>query len=285
MPHHLLRMNIATAAIELLKSIQRTRHWKWSTQTSAMSNLKAELLNLPLYTDQTAPIDLDPYPEWKAAMRTVTQLHNEEIPEPPPPNTRAEFENTRRELRGHPPARLYRTMTWVFAARSCDIGQLRPSDVVFNDEAPNPATPTVRVSLSLRRGKAARLRGPYPLASHLPREEASVLQQILGRKGPNQLLFSPLTETKDQVRTALRRVNQRLQLPSVRKGTTQLLAENARTDQEVMRLTGHTRVATLQRYTQYGRHPTGEAVTAQVAAGLILLGPSNAATRPQGPRT
>jgi hypothetical protein len=153
-----------------------------------------------------------------------------------------------------------------------DIGQLKARDVSFNP-LEDEAAPTVRVSLSVRRGKGARFRGPHTLASHLLRADASDLQQLVAGRGPSQLLFSPSGPLKHMVRASLGLSCPRTALPSVRNGATHRLTDHAATDEEVIRLTGHTRHATLRQYLGYGRHLTAEAVTAQDNAAHALLAP------------
>lgn len=270
MPSDLLQLDLATAAIALVNRMHRTRRWKWSTHAKALSNIRAALLNLPLYTNARTGVDLAKYPQWSAAV-TATHRYERETPaHPPPPIDRLQYQLTRQSLSQDPIPALYLGMMWSFAARAGDIGQLKARDIHFTPPA-DSSDPTVRVSLTVRRGKGARFRGPYTLASHLLRADASVLQQLMEHRRENQLLFSPLGPVKDKVRAALRLHNSEAALPSVRKGATRCLADQATSDEEVMRLTGHTRQATLQRYLGYGRHLTAEAVTAQDNAARALL--------------
>ncbi|KPA73100.1 TATE DNA transposon [Leptomonas pyrrhocoris] len=276
MPSDLLQLDLATAALTLVNRMHRARRWKWSTHTKALSNIRAALFNLPLYSNVQKRVDLTEYPQWTAAITAAHRFERETPSNPPPPIDIGQYRQAREHLRLHPIPSLYLGMMWAFAARAGDIGQLKARDVHFNPTT-NEAEPTIRVSLTVRRGKGARFRGPYTLASRLLRADASVLQQLLATRGPGQLLFSPLGPLKDTVRAALRLFNPSAALPSVRKGAARCLADNAATDTEVMRLTGHTRVATLQRYLDYGRHLTAEAVTAQDNAARALLVPNTSA--------
>lgn len=270
MPSDLLQLDLATAAIALVNRMHRTRRWKWSTHAKALSNIRAALLNLPLYTNVRTGVDLAKCPQWSSAVTAAHRFERETPSDPPPPIDRLQYQETRQSLSQDPIPSLYLGMMWAFAARAGDIGQLKASDVHLTPPT-NDSDPTVRVSLTVRRGKGARFRGPYTLASHLLRSDASVLQQLMQHRRTHQLLFSPLGPLKDKVRAALRLHNPTAALPSVRKGATRCLADQATSDEEVMRLTGHTRQATLQRYLGYGRHLTMEAVSAQDNAARALL--------------
>lgn len=270
MPSDLLRLDLATAAITLVNGMHKARRWKWATHAKALSNIRAALLNLPLYTNAKVGVDVTRFPQWTAAVTATHRFERETPPNPPPPINIVQYHQARQHLIQQPIPSLYLGMMWAFAARAGDIGQLRASDIHFNPTE-DAAAPTVRVSLTVRRGKGARFRGPYTLASRLLRGDASLLQQLVTRRGPRQLLFSPLGPLKDTVRAALRVFCPQAALPSIRKGATRCLANNAATDEEVMRLTGHTRPATLQRYLGYGRHLTAEAVAAQDNAARALL--------------
>ncbi|KPA73093.1 TATE DNA Transposon [Leptomonas pyrrhocoris] len=272
MPADLLRVDLATAAATLVTRIHRARRWQWSTHTKALSKMRAALYNLPLYTNVQKPYDVTQSPEWRAAVRTAHRFERETPANPPPPITIDEYRDARDHLCTNPLPRLFLSMMWAFAARAGDIGQLRVSDVHLNPSQADEA-PSGRLSLTVRRGKGARFRGPYTLASHLHREDLSVLQPLMLQRGPQQLLFAPLGPIKDSVRAALRFVNAEAALPSIRKGATRCLAASTRTEEEVMRLTGHTRNDTLQRYLGYGRHLTAEAVIAQDNAARVLLAP------------
>jgi hypothetical protein len=262
MPSDLLQMDLPTAAITLVNRMHTARRWKWSTYAKALPNFRAALLEPPIYTSGRNPVDITNYPEWRQAV-TATQRF---VQETPPPTSILECQRARGHLRLSPIPSLCLGLMRAFAARAGDIGQLRVENVHVNPTSDEAAT-TVPVSLTIRRGS-------HPLTSHLLREGASFLQQLMGRQGPHQLLFLPLGPVENAVRAALRLVNPQASFPSVRSGSTRCLVDNAQTDAEVIHLSGFTRHDTLHRYMRFGRHLTAEAVTAQDNAAHALLGPN-----------
>jgi len=121
MSHDLLQYDLAAAAIRLIHRAARMRNWKASTIVSKFATMHGALANLPLYTDQTRPINLKESPEWTAAYGRWHQVMASEIPHPPPHATYDQVQRAARELYDSPPARLFLRMMWSFAARPGDI--------------------------------------------------------------------------------------------------------------------------------------------------------------------
>jgi integrase len=251
----------------MVRRVALARGWKWSTTSKALATIQGALLNLPLYTNQLEGIAVAEWPEWRAATKTARRYEHEVPPEAAPPVTQRETEAARRHLHGSHEARLYLGMMWSFAARAADIGSLAAGDVTLGAERSDGTTD---VSLTIRRGKGAKFRGPYPIASRLRREDASELRKILAARHPRQRLFANATSMRNLVRAALRKESPLSALSSVRKGAARHLAAMNIPEDELQRLTGHTRPDTLRRYLGYGHQLTREAVAAQANAALTL---------------
>lgn len=128
----------------------------------------------------------------------------------------------------------------------------------------------VDITVTMYENKGARFRGPYPVASQVGREDASVLQQLLQQRRPDQRLFAHADRCGTRIRAALRDVNPQAALPSVRKGAARHMAASGVPEEQIMRLTGHTKADTLRRYLGYGLQLTKEAETARANAARAL---------------
>ncbi|RNF02939.1 uncharacterized protein Tco025E_08323 [Trypanosoma conorhini] len=270
MPARLLGMNLASAAIELVREMAVKRRWKWATVAKSLAAISGALRDLPLYSNQTRGIELMRYPEWRAAMKAAQRFERESTASPPAPVTVTEFVRARSELlRRHPMAALFLTLMWRFAARAGDISSLLCADVATTAPDANPDERNLfEVSLAMRRGKGARFRrSSYTVASTLRRTDVSLLRQLIGYRRPSQRLFnrSLANECRDAIRAALRRQNRNTALPSVRKGAVRFLAAKGMSTEELMAITGHTRIETLRRYLGFGP-PTPRAEAGTTAA-------------------
>lgn len=290
MPTASLQMSLPVACIDLILSTARARRWKWATTAKAFAGVAGALRDLPLYSTQRRGIRLQDDPEWRSAFATVQRYMKESVPDAPPFVTLAQVRAVLATLRcAHPRAALFLAMMWGFAARAGDIATLRCKDVtVFQDMGPplseqrnvgtasvllaDGTADTVRVSLTVRMGKGAKKRGPYPIPSVLTRELAGTLQQMLVQRRPGECLFAPYTEElRTVVASALAKQKAGAQLPSVRKGALRCMADAGVPIKDLMTLSGHAKQATLLRYLGYGQQPTVDAETARANASRALF--------------
>ena len=127
---------------------------------------------------------------------------------------------------------------WLTCARIGCIAQLRREDVVLHQSG--------NVSVTFRRGKAVRSRGPYTVHSRVPGQWRQLLN--------NQLQHNhPFTTSSAQVRDALRTVDRRLEQRSLRRGALQTLARAGVEEHDLLHFSGHTTLAMLRRYLDWGR--------------------------------
>lgn len=267
MPDDLLDKDLPQAALELVRRMATARNWKWSTWAKSLAAISGALANLPLYTNQGSPVDVTQSPEWRAAAAAAHRFERECVPEPPEPIRIDQYLAARRSLATTSPvASLYLGMMWSFAARAGDISNLQARDVTFSAQKEDGSYP---VSLTVRRGKAAKMRGPYPLGTLMTAEDASLLHSLVVEKTNRGRLF-PDNAVRELVRAALKAVSPGSALPSVRKGALRHITEMGVPEDQIMRLSGHTRADTLRRYLGYGLHLTWEAVVAQANAGEAL---------------
>ncbi|KPA79560.1 TATE DNA Transposon [Leptomonas pyrrhocoris] len=270
MPHDLLALDLAAAAIRIIHRMAKLRKWKASTIVSKFATMHGALMHLPLYTDQPHPINLKESPEWTSAYGRWHQLMNSDIPNPPPFILKHQVDAAAYQLLSDPEARLFLMMMWSFAARPGDIGGLKPTDVHMQ----TPTRESYPVGLTYRKGKATHFRGPYPVASHLSRQDGAQLAHLLSQRPANSPLFKDPPAMKKKVRAALKSVVPELELASLRKGAVHRLARAKVAEEDIMRLTGHTSVITLRRYLNYSEQPTREAAMAQDSASALLRDPT-----------
>ncbi|ORC90002.1 TATE DNA Transposon [Trypanosoma theileri] len=259
---------------ELVRRMALNRNWKWSTICKVMALISGALLNLPLYSNQSKGIDISKDPSWRAATRAAHKFENREPTNPPAPVTYEQMKKAHAALeRECPIAALYLMMMWCCAARAGDIATLLKKDVRV--EQTTESDSLTDLTMTIRYGKGAHFRGPYPVATILPRKDASVLQQVLNDRLRKQRLFPDAKALRDRVLQALRNENVLSSLPSVRKGSARHMAAQGVPEEQIMRLTGHTRLETLQRYLGYGHQLTREAELARDSVAQALREPSS----------
>eukprot|EP00796_Vickermania_ingenoplastis_P011270 gene11270-biopygen7751 len=193
------------------------------------------------------------------------------------------YDKARKALEHREPvAELYLTMLWMFAARPADISRLRVRDVTIGQ--PHDSG-TVPVQLTIREGKAAKFRGPYPVASILTRQQASMLQQLMMERSASQRIFSEPAVIRSKTLAEVKKVCAEATLQSLRKGAVRHLAQQGVPEDQLILMTGHTQINTLRKYLGYGRQLTAEGAEAQGNAVLLHPEQSNSETERRAPRT
>jgi integrase len=254
MPADLLPLNIASATLELIRRMATTRRWRWSTIARALSNVQSALLNISLYSNVQTAINLDTWPEFRAAKRAAIRFEKEIPAQPPPPLNYEQTMAARKHLRTDQRAELFLAMLWAFAARAGDIGGLNGEDVQMEDL--NSAT--VKIAITIRRGKGARFRGPYVSASVMDKDMARELQRAILASPKDRRIFPDATKLRQKVRSAIKTILPQAALPSIRKGSARHLAQLGVPEADIARLMGHKNLDTLRRYLGYADNPTIE---------------------------
>ena len=241
-PHasRLAHLPVVTALLEILNRRRKERRWCFSTMLRTMAELQGALRNLPL-TRGVQAVDLSSSIEWTAALKTVASRAKTERPRVPKAAT---ADQVTAALRAEPDraTRLLLAVTWLLCGRTGDCRQLTAGDVVAH---PGGTSFTV----TFRKGKTVNKRGPYSLHSTFPAEWLPLLRiewpdvswvDLLGRS------------TVPEVLRALRRADPALENRSLRRGALQTLALKGQSEELLMAFSGHTQVATLRRYLQWG---------------------------------
>lgn len=283
MPASMLTLKPENALLEMLNKDAVAKKYSWTTYVRKLSIIQSALRNLPLYTNQPQEVDLSKAAVWRSACQFARKMMRQAETQPPQPLTWESLVVVQRELRRKSPAAaLYVTLMWCTAARAVDIERLQIRDVLFTQPAPE-ATPQdsvvaeqatertdltrvaeelgaemVNITVHMKRGKGAHFRGPYTVFTALPRQEAAVLAELLATRRSALRLFPHIAQLRTEALGVICRVQPGAEMPSVRKGSIRFLAEKGLTQEELMRLTGHTRLETLLRYLGDGRRPTRE---------------------------
>eukprot|EP00796_Vickermania_ingenoplastis_P006966 gene6965-biopygen4220 len=153
------------------------------------------------------------------------------------------YDKARKALEHREPvAELYLTTLWMFAARPADISRLRVRDGTIGQ--PHDSG-TVLVQLTIREGKAAKFRVPYPVASILTRQQASMLQQLMKERSASQRIFFKPAVVRSKTLAEVKKVCAEATLQSLRKGAVPHLAQQGVPEDQLMLMTGHTQLNTL----------------------------------------
>lgn len=282
MPADLLTLPLHTAAIELIRCMGAARHWKWSTMARHYASVQAALLQLPLYTNQTVAIDLAKEPEWRQAISGARRFERETERDPPDPLTLEEYNEVHASLRDYPAAQALLVMMWACAARPGDVTQLLVKDIHFAEEIPPDS---IRMQVTIRRGKGACFRGPYTIPTVLSGRDAILVRSVMAERPEAGRLFPDDIPLRTRVREAIKAVNSAAALPSLRKGATRRLAAQGLPEAMLMRITGHMRLQTLRQYLGFGQQATAEDVAVQYNVHAALSRQNNLAARPPQPAT
>lgn len=268
MPEELHRMPLEKGILEQVRRMARARGWAVSTFSTTLTTIHGALLNLPLYTNEERGLDPMIFPEWRAASKTMHRLAKAIEANPAPWLTHEHCKEVKKHLKHTDPlTHMYLTLMWVCAARAGDIDGLKKGSVQLG-KSPGRGRP-VAFAPTIRTGKGTRFRGPYPIPTAVSAEDAVALQRILSGKREDQYLFKG-APVRGKLRQALKKLNPRYALASVRKGGVMYLAKNGLATDQLMQITGHTTVATLQRYLGYSLQLTKEGETTQAAVERVL---------------
>lgn len=252
MPADLRAAPLGAALVQLVLRYAAARNWAWSTIASGYSAIASALAALPMYTNETAGIDIRKDPVFSAASRRA--MHNARtsdatrISEALPVGTYEQLTGYKRG--GAVPmvpvaeARLLLQLMWLCAGRPGDVRQLRRKDVTWQQNV----GAGVLVALKFCFGKGAAFWGPYTVHAVLPADVAKDLRAHMERLGQNAALFTERHQS--QLSAAMRAAHYGLR--SVRRGAIMFYAERGITDEQLKLLSGHKRQDTLLRYLGWG---------------------------------
>jgi integrase len=254
-------MPLIDALVRATERLRESRGWKWSTTLKRAASLQGALAALPLYFKGCVPIKLKWAVVWVKQLSHYAKKAKEETPSQARPATTEEVNAVvrhyyQREQLGIAVAIMF---GWLTASRLGCILQLRMEDVEIEES---------RFRVTFKRGKGVRLRGPYSVYScPLPPQWMQIWQDY---RATRTVRMFPESLTGEKLKNALRAINPDLEQRSIRRGALQELARVGTKEEDLMRFSGHTQVATLRRYLNWNQvNARVENTMAAVAATLV----------------
>jgi hypothetical protein len=251
---------LVPALLELYNRKRRTKKWKWSTTLRHLAELQGALVNMNLFLG-LPPIRLASDPEWAAALKFVASQTRSERPKFA---KSAGFAQIQAALEQEPSegVRLLLLMTWLCAGRTGDIRQLDTHDIVVRAPTGDERT---HLTVTFRRGKTVKKRGPYSLHTSLPR----ALALAHGIQEGCQHWGNMRTATVGDVLTALRRIDPQLENRSLRRGALHALANDGVAETVLLLFSGHATLHMLRRYLGWGSIGLEKQTTMSNAARVL----------------
>jgi integrase len=245
LPADLRQLPLAKALVEFFTRERRLRHWRWTTSLKNMATCQGACALLPLYREGVAPLRFSLDPVWSQAMRAAGIAARQELPKQPRAATWQQVVKAVSEETSST-TQVAMLLAWFTAARCGCVLQLHASDVEIT---------ATGLMVRFRRGKSVRVRGPYTVHTPpIPEQLATKIRNLLEERTGRSLFPSTKGAT---IKVALRRAHPELEQRSLRRGALQTLAcAPGMTDALLMEFSGHTQVATLRRYLNWGKAAT-----------------------------
>jgi integrase len=235
-------MSAPVAIVEWLDHLRKTKKWAARTMLKYMASTSGALSSLPLYRRGAVPFMLNHCPEWRAALLGAAKLVRKTLPKAPLGATRAQVvQAIQQEI--SLPVKAALILAWVCAARTSDIWRLQKRHVTINSNG--------SISLTYLETKTAKATGPRSLTTApLPTAWLEIFRRWYDQR--NAWLF-PEKGLNVETRTALRRVDPRLECRSLRRGALSAMAEAGVPSSVLLEYSGHTSERMLRVYLGWGR--------------------------------
>ena len=255
--------SLVSGLLRFFETEHKWRGWEGSTLCSNMASTQGALANLPLYRRGMAPVLLKISPEWRMGLKGAGNMGRGKAgraKNTPKIATLGDIKKAM-QLEKNPVTRAAIEIGWVTASRGGCIIHLRTGNVQLDD--------TVS-SVRFVEGKTASHR-PYTVhTTPVSWETQDYVERRVKEVGEGSWLFPGLRGV--HIKNCLRRANPRLEQRSLRRGSIQHLAEGGMKDADLLHITQHRIMDTLNRYLESG-WLTGERKTrAASAKGLSLVG-------------
>ncbi|CAD2221579.1 hypothetical protein, conserved [Angomonas deanei] len=253
LPSAYLCSPVDEVVIDMLAKDAVARSYTWATFVRKLMLIQSALINLPLYSNQECGIDLKTYPRWVVTVKFSKWMQQRSDSKETAVIRVSQFQDLHRRIRHTMPlTALYLRLMWCTAARAGDLDKLKIRDVWFQTGATRDAQTTtllspqlgsdmIPISVTMKRGKGAYFRGTYIIHTAIPREDADPLHQLMTHRRTNQLLFPKTKDRREESLWALKQVEERAIVPSIRKSALCFLAEQGLTEGELMAISCHTR--------------------------------------------
>jgi integrase len=262
MPPQLRDLPLPAAVLSTLLLKRRQRSWCPSTWEKTLGSTMGAMARLSEYTTSVVDLPLNGTSQFKDALRAASRQVTEWEHKPPPPATLEQVVRVVAAAPAHVKAQIL--LAWLTAARVGCILQLKASDVTWDGS---------NLTVQFRRGKGARVRGPYTVFSTCSNPEwgATLTAALSNRQGFLWPFLSPKarSEAGRQITLALRQLDPALEQRSLRRGALQAMAAAGASDQQMLTYSGHTNVAMLHRYLDWGKKGEKRAKEAREAAAAL----------------
>lgn len=244
------------------------KKWLPTTTVVKMANAHGALRLLPLYVEKELPVLMRESVIWTQAMKAAAKCAKQMPPQQP---TAATWAEVAQAVKSEPVVAIKMAvlMAWLTFGRGGDVLLLKPSDVVMTSkESAGKEGGSKGMAVSFWKGKTVKTRGSYTVFTQPPPPE--FLEEFVAfhkAMRAEQYLFKGVAGA--QIKIALRRANPQLEQRSLRRGAIQAVAATGISDTEMLHYSGHTNVAMLRRYLNFGKLSGEGAKLSSQAAALV----------------
>ena len=264
-PEKYWNLNLDRAMEQYFLEEKRKRRWLPTTLVVKMATAHGALRLLPLYAEAELPVWMKDSVIWMQAMKGAAKMAKQYPPTQP---TAASWEEVRKAIDLEPDLAIKMALLviWLTCGRGGDALLLKPGNVELVSKM-HKGVMQEGMEVNFWKGKTVKTRGSYMVFTQSPPEslkEAFVNYQQKMKE--EDYLFKGVKGA--QIKDALRRVNPKLEQRSLRRGAIQTLSQTGLfKDEELLHYSGHTNVAMLRRYLNFGKlSGEGAKLSAQAAA-------------------
>jgi len=268
-PEKFWDLNLDRAMEQYFLEEKQKKAWLPTTLVVKMATAHGALRLLPLYAEDELPIMMKESVIWMSAMKAAGRMAKEHPPNQPAVAT---WEDVKVAMAREPRAsvKLALLTAWLTCGRGGDVLLLKPKNVVLTMRDP-PKGHTGQVAamaVSFWKGKTVKTRGSHTVfTSQPPPEYMGAWAAYTKEMEASDYLFKGVKGA--DLKDALRRANAKLEQRSLRRGAIQAMAATGLTDHELLHYSGHSNVAMLRRYLNFGKVSGEGARLAMQARALI----------------
>lgn len=242
---------VPRAVVEFV--LRRATKWSWSYISSTLSSIATALRILPMYTNASKGIDLRRDAYFASALSQAA--HRARIASIEPKMSQAlsvaHLGELKKRVAGCPGALDLLLCSWEFAMRVADARRIQPQRVQLKREGGR-----ILMQVTIVEGKSVRWTGPYAVVAELPEPVARRLEErvtLAKSRGMTNLWSLEEQQRLSEAVAAMRKEEKGdYSLRSIRKGRLQFLSAVGATKPELVALSRHQNLSTLQIYLGFG---------------------------------
>jgi integrase len=262
----LQRLPLDMGIIEFITREKRRANWRWSTTLTYAASLQGALAQLGVYIPGADSIHLSESVNYRSFMKTLGHKTNQSEQRAPKPATLDDIKASIRVTQDvHTKGLL--ALAWPLCGRMTDVLKLQKTDVQIMGNT---------ITVTYRRGKTIKKRGPYTVSTKAPPMLIAAIQKVLEMTEAHAFIWPAPSQHEQMImlekaRIALRTADPELELRSIRRGALHALAAAGVEEETLMLYSGHTAVRTLRRYLNWGRKSKAMLEATEEAAEMALL--------------